>query len=107
MVSNGPEWRAAATRLFITFSEPKDTAGVMPKSSKRHSALVFEKRNYVLLLAGLFLIVVGFTAMYLDGQFEGFISLTVSPLLILAGYGIVGYAIMWWPTPDEQNADAP
>jgi len=79
----------------------------MPKSSKRKneraSALLFEKHNYVLILAGLFLIVVGFTAMYLEGQFEGFISLYLSPIVILAGYAVVGYGIMWTP---EEEADA-
>lgn len=81
----------------------------MPKSSKRKnkgpSALLFEKRNYVAILAGLFLIVVGFTAMYLEGQFEGFISLYISPIVILAGYAVVGYGIMWAPD-DEADASA-
>lgn len=79
----------------------------MPKSSKRkgHHALVFEKRNYLMLLAGLFLIVAGFGAMYLDGQFLGFVSLSVSPIVILAGYGIVGYALLWWPAEEEDPAD--
>lgn len=81
----------------------------MPKSPKRKrsSVLVFEKHNYVLLLVGLLCIVAGFTAMYLDGQFEGFVSLTVAPILILAGYGIVGYGILWRPSPDAEDAEAP
>jgi hypothetical protein len=81
----------------------------MPKSSKskrkRRKALVFEKRNYMLLLAGLLLIVVGFVAMYLEGEFLGFISLSVSPLMILAGYGVVGYSLLWWPE-EAEPADA-
>ncbi len=80
----------------------------MPKSSKqkRRRALVFEKRNYLLLLGGLLLIVVGFTAMYLEGEFLGFVSLTVSPLLILAGYAVVGYGLLWWPDDEADAADA-
>lgn len=78
----------------------------MPKSSKRsktkrHTALVFEPRNYVLLLAAVSLIVVGFVLMYLEGEFLGFISLTVSPILILGGYAGIIYALLWRPAAPE------
>jgi len=81
----------------------------MPKSSKnRSSLLVFEARNYFLVLVGFLFIVVGFTAMYLDGQFEGLVSLNVSPILILVGYGTVGYGILWRPrAPGEESQDDP
>jgi hypothetical protein len=71
----------------------------MPKSSrrKRPSPLVFERRNYLLLLLGTLLIVVGFVAMYLEGAFLGVVSLNVSPVVILAGYAGVIYAILWRP----------
>jgi len=80
----------------------------MPKSSdkKGRSALVFQKQNYQLLLGGLALIIGGFVAMYLDGQFEGFISLTVSPLLILTGYVVVGGAILWWPDGRDEEGSS-
>ncbi|MFP4227331.1 MAG: DUF3098 domain-containing protein [Salinivenus sp.] len=80
----------------------------MPKSSKqkRRTALVFEKRNYMLLLTGVVLIVVGFVAMYLEGEFLGVVSLTISPLLILAGYGVVGYGLLWWPNEEVEHSDA-
>lgn len=76
----------------------------MPKSSKRRgrSSLVFEKYNYLLLLVGLLLVVVGFTAMYLENQFQGFISLTVAPIVILAGYGVVIYGVLWRPDDEPE-----
>lgn len=75
---------------------------VMPTSSKRkdgkgRSALIFETENYILFAVSVLLIVAGFVAMYLDGQFLGFISLTVSPLVILAGYATLVYAILRRP----------
>jgi hypothetical protein len=75
----------------------------MPKSSrrKRPSPLVFEQRNYLLLFLGVLFIVVGFVAMYLEGEFLGFISLNVSPIAIVAGYATVIYAILW--RPDEEG----
>lgn len=78
----------------------------MPKSSKRRSrsaSLIFERRNYLLLLVGVLLIVVGFLTMYLENAFEGFLSLYVSPILIVGGYAEIIYAILWWP--DEETVD--
>lgn len=74
----------------------------MPKSSKRNrgtgrSALIFRKQNYMLLVASVLLIAGGFVAMYLDGQFLGFVSLTVSPILIVAGYALLVYGILRRP----------
>ncbi|HKL89171.1 MAG TPA: DUF3098 domain-containing protein [Salinibacter sp.] len=73
---------------------------------KRPSALVFERRNYLFLALGVFLIVVGFVAMYLEGEFLGFISLNVSPIVILAGYAGVVYAILWRPDEGAETEEA-
>jgi hypothetical protein len=76
----------------------------MPNSSKRRGRsglLVFENWNYVLLLIGVALIVVGFTAMYLENQYQGFVSLYVSPILIVGGYAEIIYALLWSPSEEE------
>jgi uncharacterized membrane protein HdeD (DUF308 family) len=80
----------------------------MPKSSKRkgRKALVFQKWNYILLLIGIALIVVGFSAMALEGQFKGFISLYISPILIVGGYAEIVYAILWRPDSEAQAQEA-
>lgn len=82
----------------------------MPKASKRRSrssqsALIFGSKNYLGLVVSALLIAVGFVAMYLEGQFLGFVSLNVSPILILAGYAGLVYAILWRPD-DESEAPA-
>lgn len=80
----------------------------MPKSSKRRGrsgALVFGKRNYLLLLVGVALIVTGFTAMYLENAYKGFISLYVSPILIVGGYAEIIYALLWSPSEDTVDED--
>jgi hypothetical protein len=51
------------------------------------------------------LIVFGFVAMYLDGQFLGTVSLTVAPLIIVAGYALLIYAILTRPA-DAAEGDA-
>ncbi len=75
--------------------------------SQRRSAasatLVFERHNYVLLLIGLALVVVGYIVMRVDNQVDGFLSLYVAPLLILGGYMEVIYAIMWRAKPEEEE----
>jgi hypothetical protein len=79
----------------------------MPKSSKRKGRsglLVFEPRNYVLLLVGVALIAIGFTGMYLENAYKGFISLYVAPLLIVGGYVEIIYALLWSPS-DEAPAE--
>lgn len=79
----------------------------MPKSPNRQGRsglLVFEKRNYLLLLVGVALIVVGFAAMYLENQYQGFISLYISPILIVGGYAEIIYALLWSPS-DEGPAE--
>lgn len=82
----------------------------MAKSSKRssntsRSTLIFEQQNYLLLVLSVALIVAGFVAMYLDGQFLGFVSLTVSPIVIMSGYALLIYAILRRSDVDAESAE--
>lgn len=65
-----------------------------PKEHTNRSPLIFESQNYLLMATSVALIVIGFVAMYIDGQFLGFVSLTVSPILIVAGYAVLICAIL-------------
>lgn len=81
----------------------------MPKSSQRtgsQTALIFDGTNYLLLFLSLLLIVVGFVAMYLDGKFLGFVSLSVSPIVIVSGYALLIYAILRRPSEQEEGQEA-
>ena len=76
----------------------------MLKPSKRRDrsgTLVFENRNYILLLVGVALIVIGFSAMYIENAYQGFVSLYISPILIVGGYAEIIYALLWSPSSDE------
>lgn len=62
------------------------------KSDK--TQMLFSAWNYKVLSAGLLLVILGFTAMYLENEVQGFISLFISPVVIMAGYITVILAIM-------------
>jgi NADH:ubiquinone oxidoreductase subunit 4 (subunit M) len=76
----------------------------MPKASKRsrRSLLIFNRRNYVLMIAGVLAVIVGFAMMRIDNQLDGFVSLYVAPLIILGGYIEIIYAILWYPNEDDE-----
>ncbi|PSQ81509.1 MAG: DUF3098 domain-containing protein [Bacteroidetes bacterium QS_1_65_9] len=76
-------------------------------SSQRRSSssTVFARRNYVLLLVGIALVVIGFAAMRIDNQLESVVSLYLAPLLILGGYLEVIYAVLRRPSSDEEGSD--
>lgn len=74
------------------------------KSVENKNEMLFTKENYILLLIGLALIFFGFLIMYLENEVEGIISLYVSPIMIVAGFAEIVYAIMKKPKPSEIKA---
>lgn len=56
--------------------------------------MFFSSFNYKLIGIAIFLIIVGFFSMYMENEIDGFISLFISPILIMAGYVIVIFAIL-------------
>lgn len=71
------------------------------RGSKQRGVMVFTRRNYVLLLSGLALIVIGYVIMRMENEVDGFISLYVAPLMILGGYLEIIWAILWRPDKEE------
>ena len=64
------------------------------RSKKETKPMLFTPLNYKLIGLGVLLIVVGFTAMRLENEVYGIISLYFSPVVILAGYIVIVYAIL-------------
>lgn len=56
--------------------------------------MFFSAFNYKLLGIAVLLIVGGFTAMYMENEINGFISLYISPIVVMAGYVLVIFAII-------------
>ncbi len=76
-----------------------------PKRDKE-KPMFFSSFNYKLIGIAIALILSGFAAMYWENEVQGFISLYVSPLVIMAGYVLVIFAILKHDRPDEEEASA-
>jgi len=64
------------------------------KQRQDSKPMLFTPLNYKLLGLGVLLVFIGFTIMRLENEVYGFISLYISPVLLLAGYAVVVYAIL-------------
>ncbi len=61
--------------------------------------LAFGRQNYVLMLVGIALLIVGFFVMSADDQTFGFgaLGLTIGPMIVLAGFIVEFFAILRKP----------
>lgn len=59
--------------------------------------LAFNKMNYILMLVGIGVLVLGFTIMTLDDEDYGFgfLGLTLGPIMVMIGFIIEFFAIMY------------
>ncbi len=78
-------------------------AGGHRSRRQRGGKLVFDRKNYLLLIAGVCVVIFGYVMMRVENEVDGFISLYVAPLLILGGYLEIIYAIMWRPREDKET----
>ena len=65
--------------------------------------MLFTALNYKLMGIGVLLVLSGFTAMRIENEVYGIVSLYISPVVILAGYILVIYAIL---KRDHKMADS-
>lgn len=70
----------------------------------KKAPMFFSAWNYKILGIGLLMVVIGFIAMYLENEVKGFVSLYISPLLIIGGYATVVYAIMEHDRDEVSNS---
>ena len=73
------------------------------RGQRRGGHVVFARRNYVLMIVGVALVVVGYIMMRIDNQVDGFVSLYLAPLIILGGYLEIIYAILWRPREAKEQ----
>ncbi len=65
--------------------------------------LAFGRQNYVLMLVGIALLIVGFFVMSADDQTFGFgaLGLTIGPMIVLSGFIVEFFAILRKPGTDK------
>jgi len=66
---------------------------------KSNSKLAFGKRNYLLMIIGIVVLLLGFIIMSLDNERFGFgfMGLTLGPLVVFAGFMIQFFALLHKP----------
>lgn len=69
----------------------------MKAPQKEQQVLLFSKKNYTLMLVGLGLIALGNILMIGNEDIYSFTKITLAPLLIMAGFLLEIYAIMFRP----------
>jgi len=68
-----------------------------------NSPLPFGKTNYVIMLIGIFLIIIGFIIMASDSEQYGFgfMGLTLGPIIVMSGFIVEFFAITYKSKPKE------
>ncbi len=65
--------------------------------------LAFSKVNYIIMLAGIAVLIIGFIVMSLDKETHGFgfLGLTLGPVIVILGFIIQFFAILYKPKKDK------
>lgn len=61
--------------------------------------LPFSRKNYVLMITGLVILIIGFITMTLDSEPHGFgfLGLTLGPIIVVIGFILEIFAILYRP----------
>lgn len=80
--------------------------------SEKKSGFAFEKQNYMLMIAGVVLLALGYILMIGGGSDDpsvfsydlfSFRRITLAPILILLGFVVEIFAIMWNPAKNQEK----
>jgi len=71
----------------------------MNYTDMENNNFAFKKANYIIMLVGIFTIIIGFLVMSLDKEPYGFgfLGLTLGPILVMLGFVIEFFAILYKP----------
>ncbi|REE01276.1 DUF3098 domain-containing protein [Marinoscillum furvescens] len=72
------------------------------------SKFAFQKVNYIIMLAGVLTLIVGFFIMGSDSEPYGFgfLGLTLGPIVVMLGFLIQFVAILYKPKKSDSTADS-
>ncbi len=74
----------------------KTKAKTPSRSSKKAlEAMPIQRENYLFIGIGLIGIVIGYLLMLIDSDVDGFLSLTLSPIILVASYVWIAFALLY------------
>lgn len=68
-----------------------------PAKKTEQAPMVFKRTNYVLLIASLVVILIGFLLMHGSENIFDFRKITLAPLVVLAGFALAFVSILYHP----------
>lgn len=73
--------------------------------NNQQDKLPFEKANYTIMLVGIAVLILGFTIMGLDSEQHGFgfLGLTLGPIVVMIGFIIEIFAILYKPKSTDNQ----
>ncbi len=95
------------TATSTNTDSPRITPPTTPSNANVNARLPFERMNYILLTIGIVMIALGFFLMrgeYVDAT-KFSVPLYVAPVIVVAGFLEIVYAIMYTPKKAEGSAD--
>jgi len=99
--------------LLIMATKEAIKKDVKAGENRPKMSFAFDRKNYMFLLIGLVLLVVGFLTLSGGGSKDPNVFSTelfstqrmvVAPILLILGYAVVAYAIMIRPKPENEEA---
>ena len=87
---------------------PNKSKIVKQPEKKAIPTMVFKKENYILLIASVAVIVIGFIVMGSgkDLPFDAPIKITVAPIIVLLGFGLGVFSTLYTPKEQEAQEDS-
>lgn len=86
----------------------KSKAKQPEKKTSTNEVMVFKKQNYTMLIASLAIIVIGFMVMGMAGgkAFDDPMKITVAPVIVLLGFALGVYSIMYTPKSENKEEES-
>ncbi len=95
--------KQTATEKSRTTKKPASSA--RPKKQPAIS-MPLQKENYLYIGIGVIVIIISYILMAMDSSVDGFISLTLCPILLIGSYLWIVYALVFRPTNEKKPSDA-
>ena len=74
------------------------------KKSTELQPMLFTITNFKIIGVAILLLITGYLGMYIENEFTGFYALYIAPILLIAGYILVAFGIVWRDKTPQKNS---